>query len=604
MDSQNKEPKRANTRVLVSRLFKDYVKHQLGWLAAALLLMVVVAATTASLAFLMETILDDVFTARDKTSLYIAATTVMALFLLKGLATYGQTVIMSLVGQRILADIQKRMFSHLTYADLSFFQSRSSGELIAHFINDVEKMRGTVAGVITAIGRDSLTLIFLIGVMFYQDWLLTLASFFAFPTAILPLVKIGKKIRKVSANTQEEIGQFTVILNEVFRDIRHVKSYCMEKYEQTRTNLLIDKIFKLVFKAARTKAAAYPIMETLGGTAIVIVICYGGWQVIEGERTTGTFFSFVTALLLAYDPVKKLVNLNAQLQEGLAASERIFGVLDIKPKIVDRSDAIQLKEVTGEILIENLYFSYNGTPPILSNLSMQIPAGQTIALVGHSGSGKSTLLNLITRFFAPASGLILLDNIDIQTVTLSSLRQNFAIVSQDVSLFNETIKANICYGNPEASDEKIVEAAKNAAAHEFITQLPNGYETEVGENGVKLSGGQRQRIVIARAMLKDAPILLLDEATSALDSESEKSIQVALQKLMHNRTTIVIAHRLSTIQSADMIYVLDEGKVAEFGKHAELLKRNGAYANLYKIQFSEAKDDNNLKISAEEITAN
>jgi subfamily B ATP-binding cassette protein MsbA len=604
LDSQNKEPKRANTLVLVSRLFKDYVKHQLGWLAFALLLMVVVAATTASLAFLMETILDDVFTARDKTSLYIAATTVMGLFLLKGLATYGQTVIMSLVGQRILADIQKRMFSHLTYADLSFFQSRSSGELIAHFINDVEKMRGTVAGVITAIGRDSLTLIFLIGVMFYQDWLLTLASFFAFPTAILPLVKIGKKIRKVSANTQEEIGQFTVILNEVFRDIRHVKSYCMEKYEQTRTNVLIDKIFKLVFKAARTKAAAYPIMETLGGTAIVIVICYGGWQVIEGDRTTGTFFSFVTALLLAYDPVKKLVNLNAQLQEGLAASERIFGVLDIKPKIVDRSDAIQLKEVTGEILIENLHFSYDGTPPILSNLSMQIPAGQTIALVGHSGSGKSTLLNLITRFFAPSSGLILLDDTDIQTVTLSSLRQNFAIVSQDVSLFNETIKANICYGNPEASDEKIVEAAKNAAAHEFITQLPNGYETEVGENGVKLSGGQRQRIVIARAMLKDAPILLLDEATSALDSESEKSIQVALQKLMHSRTTIVIAHRLSTIQSADMIYVLDEGKVAEFGKHAELLKRKGVYANLYKIQFSEAKDDNNLKTSAEEITAN
>ena len=602
MDSQHKEPKRANTRVLVSRLFKDYVKHQLGWLAGALFLMVIVAATTASLAFLMETILDDVFTARDKTSLYIAATTVMGLFLLKGLATYGQTVIMSLVGQRILADIQKRMFSHLTYADLSFFQSRSSGELIAHFINDVEKMRGTVAGVITAIGRDSLTLIFLIGVMFYQDWLLTLASFFAFPTAILPLVKIGKKIRKVSANTQEEIGQFTVILNEVFRDIRHVKSYCMEKYEQTRTNLLIDKIFKLVFKAARTKAAAYPIMETLGGTAIVIVICYGGWQVIEGERTTGTFFSFVTALLLAYDPVKKLVNLNAQLQEGLAASERIFGVLDIKPKIVDRSDAIQLKEVTGEILIENLYFSYDGTPPILSNLSMQIPAGQTIALVGHSGSGKSTLLNLITRFFAPESGLILLDNTDIQKVTLSSLRQNFAIVSQDVSLFNETIKANICYGNPEASDEKIVEAAKNAAAHEFITQLPNGYETEVGENGIKLSGGQRQRIVIARAMLKDAPILLLDEATSALDSESEQSVQVALQKLMHNRTTIVIAHRLSTIQSADLIYVIDGGKVAEFGKHAELLKRNGVYSNLYKIQFSAAKDDNNSKISAEENT--
>ncbi|MED5227498.1 MAG: ABC transporter transmembrane domain-containing protein, partial [Pseudomonadota bacterium] len=298
MEAHRKEAKRANTRFLVSRLFKDHVRHQLGWLIFALLLMVVVAAATASLAFLMETILDDVFTARDKTSLYIAATTVMGLFLLKGLATYGQTVIMSLVGQRILADIQKLMFRHLTYADLSFFQSRSSGELIAHFINDVEKMRGTVAGVITAIGRDSLTLIFLVGVMFYQDWLLTLASFFAFPTAILPLVKIGKRMRRVSADTQEEIGQFTIILNEIFRDIRHVKSYCTEKYEQSRTNALIDRIFNLVFKAARTKAAAYPIMETLGGTAIVIVICYGGWQVIEGTRTTGTFFSFVTALLL------------------------------------------------------------------------------------------------------------------------------------------------------------------------------------------------------------------------------------------------------------------------------------------------------------------
>ena len=596
VEAHRKEAKRTNTRFLVSRLFKDHVRHQLGWLIFALLLMVVVAATTASLAFLMETILDDVFTARDKTSLYIAATTVMGLFLLKGLATYGQTVIMSLVGQRILADIQKLMFRHLTYADLAFFQSRSSGELIAHFINDVEKMRGTVAGVITAIGRDSLTLIFLVGVMFYQDWLLTLASFFAFPTAILPLVKIGKKMRRVSADTQEEIGQFTIILNEIFRDIRHVKSYCMEKYEQSRTNALIDRIFNLVFKAARTKAAAYPIMETLGGTAIVIVICYGGWQVIEGTRTTGTFFSFVTALLLAYDPVKKLVNLNAQLQEGLAASERIFGVLDVRPKIIDSTNATEITDVTGEILIKELCFSYDDTSPILSNLSMTVPAGKTVALVGHSGSGKSTLLNLVTRFFDPVSGSILIDGRDIRTVKLSSLRQHFAIVSQDISLFNGTIKTNICYGNPDAPNEKIIEAAKNAAAHDFITQLPNGYDTEIGENGVKLSGGQRQRVAIARAMLKDAPILLLDEATSALDSESEKAVQKALQRLMRNRTTIVIAHRLSTIQSADMIYVLEEGKLAEFGQHNELLKRDGVYANLYKIQFAEKGKANNLQI--------
>ena len=306
--------KPATTKILIKRLFIEHVRKHVSWLIIALSLMMVVAGTTAGLAFLMETILDDVFTAKSKQSLYFAASIVMSLFVAKGLATYGQTVIMSFVGQRILADLQKSMFGHLVNGDLSFFHNHSSGALIAHFINDVEKMRGTVAGVITAIGRDSLTLIFLIGVMFYQDWLLTLASFFAFPTAILPLVKIGKKIRKVSANTQNEIGQFTTLLNETFTGIRHVKAAGMEDYEKSRASTLIEKVFKLVFRAARTKAAAYPIMETLGGTAIVIVICYGGWQVIEGTRSTGTFFSFVTALLLSYDPVKKLVNLNAQLQ--------------------------------------------------------------------------------------------------------------------------------------------------------------------------------------------------------------------------------------------------------------------------------------------------
>ena len=274
--------------------------------------MAVVAATTAALAFLMETILDDVFTARNRSSLYAAAAVVMGVFVLKGLATYGQNVLVSFVGQRILADLQKRMFAHLLRADLAYFHSQPSGGLISRFINDVEKMRGTVASVLTAIGRDSLTIIFLVGVMFYQDWLLTLASFFAFPTAILPLVNIGKRIRKVSANTQQELGQFTTLLNEVFQGARHVKAYGMEAFERDRAGVVIEQIFALVFRAARTKAAAYPIMETLGGTAIVVVICYGGWQVIEGTRSTGTFFSFVTALLLAYDPVKKLVNLNAQ----------------------------------------------------------------------------------------------------------------------------------------------------------------------------------------------------------------------------------------------------------------------------------------------------
>ena len=592
--------KPATTKTLIKRLFIEHVRKHVSWLIIALLLMMVVAGTTAGLAFLMETILDDVFTAKNKQSLYFAASVVMSLFVAKGLATYGQTVIMSFVGQRILADLQKSMFGHLVNGDLSFFHNHSSGGLIAHFINDVEKMRGTVAGVITAIGRDSLTLIFLIGVMFYQDWLLTLASFFAFPTAILPLVKIGKKIRKVSANTQNEIGQFTTLLNETFTGIRHVKAAGMEDYEKSRASTLIEKVFKLVFRAARTKAAAYPIMETLGGTAIVIVICYGGWQVIEGTRSTGTFFSFVTALLLAYDPVKKLVNLNAQLQEGLAATERVFKILDVHPKIVDLPNALRVDEAKGNIIFENISFSYLENVPLIDKISLTIKKGQTVALVGHSGAGKTTILNLICRFFDPASGRITLDGTDIRKITMSSLRSNLALVSQDVTLFNDTIKENIAYGTKEATLPEIQKAAKHAAAHDFIIELPNGYDTMIGENGVKLSGGQRQRIAIARAMLKNAPILLLDEATSSLDSKSERAVQEALSNLMQNRTTIVVAHRLSTIQSADLIHVIDEGRIAESGNHDELLQLNGAYAKLYEIQFSKINhkmpfDNENMK---------
>ena len=592
--------KPATTKILIKRLFIEHVRKHVSWLIIALSLMMVVAGTTAGLAFLMETILDDVFTAKSKQSLYFAASIVMSLFVAKGLATYGQTVIMSFVGQRILADLQKSMFGHLVNGDLSFFHNHSSGALIAHFINDVEKMRGTVAGVITAIGRDSLTLIFLIGVMFYQDWLLTLASFFAFPTAILPLVKIGKKIRKVSANTQNEIGQFTTLLNETFTGIRHVKAAGMEDYEKSRASTLIEKIFKLVFRAARTKAAAYPIMETLGGTAIVIVICYGGWQVIEGTRSTGTFFSFVTALLLAYDPVKKLVNLNAQLQEGLAATERVFKILDVHPKIVDQPNALRIDEAKGNIIFENISFSYLENVPLIEKISFTIKKGQTVALVGHSGAGKTTILNLICRFFDPASGRITLDGTDIRKITMSSLRSNLALVSQDVTLFNDTIKENIAYGTKGAALPEIQKAAKHAAAHDFIMELPDGYDTMIGENGVKLSGGQRQRIAIARAMLKNAPILLLDEATSSLDTKSERAVQEALSNLMQNRTTIVVAHRLSTIQSADLIHVIDEGRIAESGNHEELLQLNGAYAKLYEIQFSKTNhkipfDNQNMK---------
>jgi subfamily B ATP-binding cassette protein MsbA len=579
---------RTHTRLLVRRLVGDHIRPHIGLLVAAVTLMAVVAATTAALAFLMETILDDVFTARNRSSLYAAAAVVMGVFVLKGLATYGQNVLVSFVGQRILADLQKRMFAHLLRADLAYFHSQPSGGLISRFINDVEKMRGTVASVLTAIGRDSLTIIFLVGVMFYQDWLLTLASFFAFPTAILPLVNIGKRIRKVSANTQQELGQFTTLLNEVFQGARHVKAYGMEAFERDRAGVVIEQIFALVFRAARTKAAAYPIMETLGGTAIVVVICYGGWQVIEGTRSTGTFFSFVTALLLAYDPVKKLVNLNAQLQEGLAAAERVFDILDVEPTITDRPNAKRIDVAKGDVSLENVDFSYADGKPVLQGVSLSIEAGKTVALVGQSGAGKSTVLNLIPRFFDTSAGRVTLDGVDIRDLKIASLRAQIALVSQDVTLFDDTIEANIAYGRAGASPEEIRQAARNAAADTFIEAMPEGYETTVGEHGVKLSGGQRQRIAIARALLKDAPILLLDEATSSLDTESERAVQNALAELMRGRTTIVIAHRLSTIQSADMIHVVDAGCIVESGRHQELLARGGVYANLHQLQFSNA----------------
>jgi subfamily B ATP-binding cassette protein MsbA len=579
---------RTHTRLLVNRLVGDHIRPHIGLLVAAVTLMAVVAATTAALAFLMETILDDVFTARDRSSLYAAAAVVMGVFVLKGLATYGQNVLVSFVGQRILADLQKRMFAHLLRADLAYFHNQSSGGLISRFINDVEKMRGTVASVLTAIGRDSLTIIFLVGVMFYQDWLLTLASFFAFPTAILPLVNIGKRIRKVSANTQQELGQFTTLLNEVFQGARHVKAYGMEAFERDRAGVVIEQIFALVFRAARTKAAAYPIMETLGGTAIVVVICYGGWQVIEGTRSTGTFFSFVTALLLAYDPVKKLVNLNAQLQEGLAAAERVFDILDVEPTITDRPNAKRIDVAKGDVSLENVDFSYADGKPVLQGVSLSIEAGKTVALVGQSGAGKSTVLNLIPRFFDTSAGRVTLDGVDIRDLKIASLRAQIALVSQDVTLFDDTIEANIAYGRAGASPEEIRQAARNAAADTFIEAMPEGYETTVGEHGVKLSGGQRQRIAIARAMLKDAPILLLDEATSSLDTESERAVQNALAELMRGRTTIVIAHRLSTIQSADMIHVVDAGCIVESGRHQELLARGGVYANLHQLQLSKS----------------
>ncbi|RKQ68486.1 ABC transporter ATP-binding protein [Oceanibaculum indicum] len=575
-----------STKALVGRLLREHVKRYAPRFGLALVLMMLVAASTAALAKLMEPVLDEVFTAKDRDQLMLVAGFVLATFVVKGLANFGQQVVMEGVTQRIVADVRKRLFSHLLTADLAFFHGTSSGALISRMMNDVALLHMAVGKTLTGFGKDLLTLLALIGVMFYQDWALALASFFAFPTAILPIARIGKRMRKVSGNSQAEMSRLTSHLDETFQGIRHVKAYTTESYEAERGGRLVDLVANLGIKAARTRGLSHPIMETLGGIAIVVVIFYGGWQVIEGARTTGSFFSFVVALMLAYEPLKRLVSLNANLQEGLAAAHRIFDVLDTKPAIVDRSDAQPLAVAAGEVRLEQVDFSYDGDIPALRQVSLAVPAGKMAALVGLSGAGKSTVLNLIPRFYDVTAGRVLIDGADIRDVTISSLRRNIALVSQEVMLFDDTIRANIAYGSPDADEEAILAAARNAAADEFIRDLPQGYDTMVGERGVKLSGGQRQRIAIARAMLKNAPILLLDEATSALDTQSERLVQSALKQLMVGRTSIVIAHRLSTIVDADIIFVMDQGQVVEQGSHAELMARNGIYARLHALQFA------------------
>ncbi len=575
---------------LLRRLIAEHVRPQAGRLACALACMALAAAATAGVAWLMEPVLDEVFIARNAAMLPVVAISILVVFTVKGLATYGQAVLMSYIGQRIIADIQNRMFAHLMHADLAFFHATSTGKLISRFTNDVNMLRQVVSTALTGIGKDTLTVVFLVGVMFYQDWLLALIAAVVFPIAILPIIRIGRRMRKVSANTQTQMGQFTTLLDETFRGSRHVKAYGMEDYETARAGSVIETLFGLIYKAARVRSASHPIMETLGGMAILLVILYGGSKVIGGATTTGELFSFITALLLAYEPMKKLAQLNINVQEGLAAAQRVFGLLDMAPDVVDRPGAAALGAATGAIRLEDVHFGYGSDRAALNGLTIDIPAGRTVALVGPSGAGKSTVLNLIPRFYDVDRGRVLIDGADVRDVTLASLRANIALVSQDISLFDDTVRANIVYGRPGADQADIVAAAKAAGAHDFIAALPDGYDTHVGGRGLNLSGGQRQRLAIARAMLKDAPVLLLDEATSALDTESERHVQNALAALVKGRTTVVIAHRLSTVMDADVIYVMDQGRVVEAGSHAELLARGGAYARLHALQFAEQDD--------------
>jgi subfamily B ATP-binding cassette protein MsbA len=578
----------APTMALVRRLTRQFIARHTGTIVLAFVCMGVGGGSTALRAWLMQPALDRIFIGHEANLLVVIAVAALLLAIVKGFADYGDTVLMSRVGQRVITDVQAALYARLIRADLAYFNANASGTLISRFTNDVLLLRNAAANALAAIGKDAVTVLFLMALMFYQDSLLALASCFVFPAAIRPIVRIGRRMRRVSANTQIEVGQLTTLLSQTFQGARHVKAYGMEAYEEARAAVLFERIFRLIDRANRTRSRASPLMETLGGAAVAVVIAYGGYQVISGVRTPGAFFSFIAALLLAYQPLKAIANLNASLQEGLAAAQRIFEVLDIEPQIRDLPGARPLTITGGEIRFENVRFGYQPHAVALDDVTLTVPAGSTVALVGPSGAGKSTVLNLIPRFYDVSSGSIAIDDQDVRSLTLSSLRGSLALVAQESSLFDDTVRANIAYGRLSASEAEIEAAAAAAGAERFIAELPQGYDTLVGEHGTRLSGGQRQRIAIARAMLKDAPILLLDEATSALDNESERQVQAALSRLMQGRTTLVIAHRLTTIVSADLICVMDRGRIVESGTHGQLLARGGLYARLHETQFASA----------------
>ncbi|MGD1151704.1 MAG: lipid A export permease/ATP-binding protein MsbA [Syntrophales bacterium] len=558
----------------------------------AMFCMLVVGATTSALAFLVKPALDEIFLKRNSDMLMWIPVAVIAIFLIKGGCNYTQTILMSFIGQRVIADLRNNLYRRIQMQSLSFFTKNPTGILMSRITSDVGYVQGAVSEAVTSLLKDSFTLICLVFVIFYRDWQLAIIAMFVFPLTIYPIAKFGAKMRNIATRTQVTIGSLTTLLQETISGTRIVKAFGMEEYENRRFAKENEHLFKLALKSVSVSAVSSPFMEFLGGIGIAAIIFYGGYQVIKGVSTPGTFFSFLTALIMLYEPVKRLTNVNNTIQQGIAGAVRVFSIIDIVPDIKNDADAIGLPKISRDIDIKDVTFCYEETP-VLKNVNLSIKAGEVVAFVGMSGGGKTTLVNLIPRFYDVSQGQILIDGHDIRHVTIESLRGQIGIVTQQTILFNDTVRNNIAYGNIEKTDEDIIQAAKAANAHDFIMNLPKGYDTVIGEQGAKLSGGERQRISIARALLKDAPILILDEATSSLDTEAEIEVQDALEYLMKGRTTLIIAHRLSTIRNAHRILVLANGEIVEEGTHESLLEKRGEYFKFYSMQF---KDENRNSI--------
>ena len=569
------------------RLLRYLRPYQFRFLAA-FVCSALVAGLSGAYAWLVRPVLDGIFISKDETLLLVLPLAIFAVAVLKGIFSYGQNYLMNYVGNEVITDIRQSLFQQLIRLPVPYHDVNTSGRLVSRVINDVNLMANAVTGVLKDVFQHGLTFLAMFGVIFYQNWKLAALSIVVVPLSVVTMVRMGQRLRNLATHGQERIGDMASLLQEALAGIRMVKAFGREDEEARRFRDSNRAFLRTTMKAIQVSSIGSSHMEVIGVVGIAGIIWYGGYLVIQDAMTPGAFFSFLAAMFMAYTPIRRLSGANNAIQQALSAARRVFDVLDLKTEQEYDHGRVVLSPIKRSLEFRGVTFRYEGHEmPAVRGIDLSISVGETVALVGSSGSGKTTLVSLVPRFYEPSEGQILVDGVDVRECTLSSLRAQIGIVSQDIVLFDDTVRNNIGYGRVGATDEEIIQAATLAYAHEFIARLPGRYQTLIGERGVKLSGGERQRLAVARAILRDPPILILDEATSALDSESENIVQLALANLMKNRTTVVIAHRLSTIQNADRIVVMERGKIVESGSHEDLLRRGGLYKRLHAMQFQD-----------------
>lgn len=569
----------------------SYIRPYLPRLTAAVVCIIFAAGANLYVPWIIRDVIDSVLATKNMFMLNAIAGGIIVVFLLRGFFFYGQTYLMSYIGQKVVIDIREAVYRHLQRLSLSYYERHSTGTLMSYVTNDVAALQSALVESVIEMVTEAMTLLGSLGAMLFLHWRLTLLTLITVPLVAKTINIFGKKLRRASHVMQERAADITSVLQETISAVRVIKSFVREDYEIKRFNRENYFNFRAQMKTAQLMATLTPVIEFLAALGVTAIIWYGGREVINGELTAGSLIAFLIYAVNISNPIKRLSRVYGSIQRALAAAQRVFTVLDTEPEVQNMPDAKPLPRINGCVKFENVDFAYNQGDLALININLEAQPGQMIAIVGPSGAGKTTVANLIPRFYDPAGGRVTIDGYDVKHVTLESLRQQIGIVPQETVLFNGTVYENILYGDLAAGKEQVIAAAKAANAHNFIMEMPNGYKTQIGERGSKLSGGQRQRVAIARAILKNPRVLILDEATSALDTESEQLVQDALDKLMVGRTSVVIAHRLSTVQRADLILVMEKGKIVERGTHAQLLALGGLYHKLYRVQFNKKTAD-------------